>query len=231
MSLLSSKNFFFIFLFSLHSFRLLAYDHTMALKGGLSTTWAELRTKGVEENEEDSFFGMGFNTHLIYRWKRWEAGLSSYIYWGDIDGLKFRTQGQTIEGDATFRHVSFGSVLRYTFLANQVYLNWHMYVGLGPSWSLQTIKLDSPQTNGTFTSNQKLTYESRGGFIMIGLEENLPFKEMHPVYVEFLYSFKQSRKVSIVDSSDATEVDIITTERNRLNSGHFIMVSMGITIF
>ena len=220
------KSFLIFILFI--STNLFAYNKELALKGGLSYTWAELKTA----NEEDGLTGMGFNTHVSYQYDNWEFALSSYIYWGDVDGLTYQANGQTIKGDGNFRHVSFGPVLKYHFNQFDIYKDWHIYFGAGPSWSLQTIKIDEPKTNGSFNNNNKLTYESTGGFVMIGVEEKLPYKEMHPVYIEFLYSYKEPRKVSVVDSSDPTETNILSTEEiNQDLSGHFFMISMGITVF
>jgi hypothetical protein len=205
----------------------------LAVKSGLSYSWANIKTlQNRNEGREDSMTGAGFNTHVAYKWTSWEFALSSYIFWGDADGLRFRAQGNDIEGDATYRHVSFGPILRYTILSLPVYKNWHPYFGLGPSWSLQTIKMDEPQTNGTFNSRQKLTYESRGGFLVLGLEEQVDFKEYHPVYIEFLYSYKKSRNLSVVDSNDPIETNILSTEETKQDlSGHFYMISIGITLF
>ncbi len=213
-----------------YALKIQAYTHDIALKGGLSYTWADLE---ATEKSEDSLIGVGFNTHFIYRWDRWDISASSYIYWGDIDGLAFKAQGQKLTGDGHFRHVSFGPIFRYTFKKWPVYNNnWHPYLGLGPSWSLQTIKIDKPPSEGSFSKSHKLTYLSQGGFITVGVEEETRYKEMNPVYIEFLYSYKKSKKVSVIDSSDSKEINILSTNEAKQDfSGHFFMVSMGITIF
>lgn len=210
-----------------------AYTHDLAIKSGISYSWANIKTlQNRSEDNEDSMTGAGFNTHVAYKWVSWEVALSSYIFWGDADGLRFRAQGNDIEGDASYRHVSFGPIVRYTFLSLPVYKNWHPYFGLGPSWSLQTIKMDAPETSGTFNARQKLTYESRGGFVVIGLEEQVDYKDYHPVFIEFLYSYKQSRRLSVVENDDPTETNILSTEETKQDlNGHFYMISIGITLF
>ena len=222
-----------ILILLLISIKTFAYSNDLAIKAGISYSWANIKTLQIrEDGSEDSMTGAGFNTHVAYKWVDWEIALSSYIFWGDADGLKFRAQETNIEGDASYRHVSFGPILRYTFHTLPVYKNWYPYFGLGPSWSLQTIKMDEPVTNGTFNSRQKLTYESRGGFVVIGLEEKVEFKEYHPVFVEFLYSYKRSRNLSVVDSEDPIETNILSTEETKQDlTGHFYMISLGITLF
>ena len=100
-------------------------------------------------------------------------------------------------------------------------------------WSLQTVKLDTFSSTGPlYNKNQKLTFESTGGTFVLGFEEDLPYKEMHPVFFEFMYSYKQSRKVSVVDASDFTETNILSTEEIGQDlSGHFYMVSIGMLLF
>lgn len=207
-----------------------AFRYKLSLRGGLSQSWGDIN--GLE-GSEDEMHGTGFNTHFGYKWKYFELTLSSYIYWGDIEGLTFKARNETIRGEGSFRHVSFGPVLRYQLRGVQPVKNWFMFVGLGPVWSLQTVKLDTFSSTGPlYNKNQKLTFESTGGTFVMGFEEDLPYKEMHPVFIEFMYSYKKSRKVSVVDASDFTETNILSTEEIGQDlSGHFYMVSIGMLLF
>ncbi len=207
-----------------------AYRYDWNLKGGISQTWADLNGTG---NTEDEMHGTGFNTHFGYKWKYFELSFSSYIYWGEWEDLTFEAAGETIQGEGTFRHVSFGPILRYQLRGVQPFKNWFMVVGLGPVWSLQTVKMDEFTSTGPkFNRNQKLAFESTGGVLSIALEEDLPYKEMHPVFVEFIYSYKKSRTLTIVDASDFVETNILSTEEARQDlSGHFFMLSIGFTVF
>lgn len=207
-----------------------AYRYAFNLKGGLSQTWATINGR---DGSKDSMRGTGFNTHFGYRWKYFELSLSSYIYWGEIEELSYKANGETISGEGEFQHVSFGPVLRYQFRGLQPFKNWFFFAGLGPVWSLQTIKMDSFTSSGPkFNRNQKLTFESTGGVLALGIEEDLPYKEMHPVFIEFIYSYKKSRKLSVVDSSNFVETNILSTEEIGQDlSGHFFMLSVGFTVF
>ncbi len=220
-----------IFFFLLLNITAHAYRYDFSLKGGFSQTWASLNgTNGTA----DEMHGTGFNTHFGYKWKYFELTFSSYIYWGSIEDLAFQARGETINIDeGTFRHVSFGPILRYQFRGVQPFKNWFLFAGLGPVWSLQTIKVDEFRSSGPlYTSNDKLAFESTGGSLVFGLEEDLPYKEMHPVIIEFIYSYKKSQEVSVVDASDFVETNILSTEEATQDlSGHFFGISIGFTVF
>ena len=220
----------FIILLLLLSSSASAYRYKFFLKGGVSQVWADLHGTG---NTEDEMHGTGFNTHFGYKWKYFELSFSSYIYWGEWEDLTFNAEGETISGEGTFRHVSFGPVLRYQFRGVQPFKNWFLFAGIGPVWSLQTVKLDEFTSTGPkFNRNKKLAFESTGGVLSIGLEEDLPYKEMHPVFIEFVYSYKKSRKLSIVDASNFVETNILSTqEADQDLSGSFFMLSIGFTVF
>lgn len=207
-----------------------AYRYDWNVKGGISQTWADINGR---EDTEDGLHGTGFNTHFGYKWKYFELSLSSYIYWGEWEGLTFNADGETINGEGTFRHVSFGPILRYQFRGVQPFKNWFLFAGLGPVWSLQTVKLDSFTSTGPkFNTDKKLAFESTGGVLAVGIEEDLPYKEMHPVFIEFIYSYKNSRDLAIVDASNFVETNILSTqEADQDLNGHFFMLSVGFTVF
>lgn len=206
-----------------------AFENDLFLKGGVSHTWAKL--KGLE-GSNDHLKGFGFSTHFGYRWECLEFTLSSYIFWGEIEDLTYQAQGKRFHGEGNFRHVSFGPIAKYHFRQLTFFKNYHFYAGLGPSWSLQTITLDEVEPEGSLDPNHKMTYESRGGFLVFGIEEKTEFKQMHPVYYELLYSYKKSKTLSVVDKSDSTKINILSTEESGQNfNGHYIMISMGMTFF
>jgi hypothetical protein len=177
--------------------------------------------------------GIGFNTHFGYKWQAFEVALSSYIYWGNIEGLIFQANNEVIQGDGSFRHVSFGPIFKYHFESAQPFEGWTLFSGIGPVWSLQTVKMKNFTSSGpNFNDNQKLTFESFGGLITIGLEEQLEHKEAHPAFIAFVYSYKKSRKLKVVDASDFSETNILSSEEGDQElSGHFIMINVGITLF
>jgi hypothetical protein len=216
----------FILFYSVKSF---SYENDMALKGGLGVAQATIH---AFDSSEDHMTGTGFNTQFGYRFTDWEINLTSYIFWGKIDDLRFEANQASVVGSGVFSNLSFGPIVKKIF-EYQPIRGWNLYLGAGYSYALQTVKLkDFQASNGNFTSNYKLTYISRGPTAVLGIEELLPFKEMHAVYVELLYSNQISKKVSVVDTTDFAEVKTITTEESRQNiRGSFFMINAGITLF
>ncbi len=209
----------------------MAYRYDMHLKGGLTQSYGKVEAL---QNTEDVSHGTGFNTHFGYKSKYFEFNLSSYIFWGEMEDLSFRARGENIRGEGTWRNVSFGPMIKYQLRGVQPVKNWFMYIATGPMWSLQTVKFeDDFESDGPlFNTNQKLTFESYGGSFSIGFEEDLPYKEMHQVYIELNYSYMATYKVRVVDKSDFTETNILSEEESNQNlNGHFLALSIGMTIF
>lgn len=217
-------------LFLLLNFQANAYRYDFFLKGGINQTYANI--KGTE-GSDDLLRGTGFNTHFGYKWKYFELSLSSNIYWGEIDDITLNVAGERVRGEGTIRHVSFGPLLKYQFRGIQPVKDWFFFAGLGPVWSIQTIKMDEWTSTGPrFSSNQKVVYESTGGQFVFGFEEDLPYKEMHQVYIEFGYAYKKSHELSTVDTSNFVETNILSTQEAQQDlSGHYYMVSIGFTVF
>jgi hypothetical protein len=100
-------------------------------------------------------------------------------------------------------------------------------------WSLQSLKLQPFRDNqGTTRSKHKVTYDSVGALIGLGVEEILPYKKLHPVYAEIVFKYMQGRKVTLVDASDFTEVERVSyDDRETQINGFIILLNMGITVF
>lgn len=213
----------------LASFSLYSYENNMALKGGIGVAQATIH---AFDATEDHMFGTGFNTQFGYRFSNWEVNLTSYIYWGKIDNLRFEANQTSVTGSGVFSNINFGPIIKHIFDYQPLH-GWNLYLGLGYAYSIQTVKLDDFQsTGGNFNSKYKLNYISRGPTASIGIEELLPFKEMHAVYIELFYSNQKSKRVSVVDTTDFAEVRIITTEESRQSiRGSFFMINAGITLF
>lgn len=207
-----------------------AYRYDFFLKGGVNQAYAKIKGN---EGSNDLLRGTGFNTHFGHKWKYFDIAFSSNIYWGEIEDISFNAGNENIRGEGSIRHVSFGPILRYQFRGVEIYKDWFLFAGLGPVWSIQTIKMESFNSSGpNFNRNQKLVYESTGGVFVIGFEEDLPYKEMHQVYVELSYSYKKSKELSIVDASDFVETNILSTQEAQQDlSGHYYMISIGFTVF
>jgi len=211
-----------------------SFQDQLSLRGGANVVRGLIETFDeridIPESEDD-FKGFGFNTHFGYKWKDWELLGSSYNYFGKVEHISLLVSNKIITGSGSYRHLGIGPLLRY-HTPYEPFKSWLLYLGAGPSWSLQTIKMKDFTTNGNFNRDQKLTYESFGYTLSLGIEENLKYKNLHPVYFELVYSFKKSFKVSTVDASDFTETNILTSEETQQEiQSKTIYLSMGIVIF
>ena len=224
MSLLIKLFFIFILPYALY-----ATEYAPAVKGGATTVYSFVKT---HTNDTDHIFGGGFNTHVAYPYKNYEFTFSSYIFLANVHNLTFNANNTVVHGSGVLRSVSFGPILKY-FTPYKPLPTWSLYLSGGPTWSLQTLKLDNfSVTQGDFLKDYKITYNSRGILLGIGIEEKLPYKEMHPVFFEIIYNYLQAYKVSIVDASNYSEVNILSDESNNQKIfGHILMINMGITIF
>lgn len=223
-----------------------AFQNAWYLKAGASLVYGKAKTLNedqledldngggdTDEKYESNFFGGGFNTHFGRRYDRSEFSISSYVFMSSLDRLHFQAGETEITGSGTQRTVSFAPLYKYNFISEQLYSAWIPYISIGPIWALQTIKLENYQTvSGNYNQNYKLVVSSRGGIFAVGIEENLPFKEMHPVYIELAYSYLRAYKSGIIDSSNYAEVQTVSeTDIAQYVSGHVVILSMGITVF
>lgn len=211
-----------------------AFEDSLALRGGLNAVAGSIETFDEREDipeSEDHYGAFGFNTHFGYKWSDWEILASSYIHYGKIEKISLLVNDEVVTGSGSLRHLNIGPLVRY-HTGYELFKTWQVYLGAGPTWSLQTIKMKNFITNGNFNGNQKLTYESFGYTLSIGIEENLKYKNLHPVYFEFVYGQQESYKVSVVESAKITETNILSTRdtEQEINS-KFFYLSMGITIF
>jgi len=213
----------------LGQFNALAFNHTGFLKGGISTGLAELNSLG----KKDFFMGAGFNTHAGYRWIDWEFQLSSYIYIAKMDpGMDFESNGERAQANGNLRNVSFTPMLKYlSKLAPRK--SWKLYFSAGPMISLQSIKLKSfTRQDGVQAQNYKVTYQSYGAALAVGMEEITAFKQMHPVYLEIMYQIQRSHKSTLNDASSSKSVLTIQDEgTSKKTLNQMIILSFGMTVF
>jgi hypothetical protein len=213
-------------------------QNVWALKGGPNLgffgveTLDDMEDLGVEETT-DNFFAPGIHSSFGYRWDRFELLTTSTISISHVRGLSFYANEQVIRmtEKARYNSLSISPQLRY-HLPFQPITGWRLFVGAGPVWSLQTLKLKNFQTSGNFSKDQKLTYESFGSSIVIGLEEVVKFKKMHPVYWQLTITNMESKKVWIVDVKDPKESNILIKEESKqeIEDVH-IVLSLGLTFF
>jgi hypothetical protein len=207
------------------------FKERLLLKGGLGATAAKIETLS---SKDDGLAGIAFHTKFGYRKKKWEFLLASYVFLGPVDGLQFFARNNTIEAeDGVLRSVSYGPLITY-YTDIQIKKKYNLYVGFGPTWSLQTIDLTKYEaTDGNIIDvNDKITLESGGAHLIIGMEEQGISKDKHPVYYELVYTYLKTRQVNIVDFSNRIKVETISSEQIRRNiQFHIIQLNIGMSIF
>lgn len=210
---------------SIHS-----YQDELALTVGFSYSKVSLN---ANHGTTDEMEAIGFNSHYGYKWKNWTLELSSYLFWGSFDELTFQARDESVRGNGSFSDVSFGPILKYHFDTVDFVKGWSFYAGIGPTWSMQSIRFDNASSTGNlFSINQKITYESFGGVFNIGIEEISEKKENHPFYIEVSIGYKRSYEVSVVDKSDFIEVETLSKEERKGDlEEKYIAISFGIIVF
>jgi hypothetical protein len=200
----------------------------LTLKGGLNVAWTKL--SGLNSSVEHGPTA-GFNTHFEYRKNHWSLDLSSYINFSGFTDLDLKAQGiELSQVDGDVRNLSIAPLFKY-HCDYEVKPAWNLYFGFGPTWSLLTMKLDDDITGKGFGEEDKFVYESQGASIVIGMEEKTLYKEMHPVYFEFMFQYLKSYELTTVDARNTAETIIVSKEEIRQIESLYYIISMGITIF
>lgn len=214
-------------------------ENSFILRAGFSFNHIQMSTDRLIDNhesepddpeDETQTLGFGLATSLAYRWQNWEVAMASDVLFGKIKDITFIDNQNSIRGGGNFRFVSFSPQVKYHtpfFLLNKA----NIYVGIGPSWSLQTFVFRNATTSGNFNNKRRISFENYGGGLFIGLEEILPFKEDHPMFLEVGYNYMHSYKVSILDASNTAEVITLSEGNSNDFSGHYIIVRAGFTLF
>lgn len=205
------------------SYQTLAFENDFVMRAGFAFSESVYNSLGDDGDEidKDESYAAGAHTAYSYKWKFFETGVESRITLGKSVNLIFENQGQSIEGEGRMRTVDISPYIRFNtrtfkvpgklqeFFTGINISPWQGYFKVGPSWMLQTINLDKFNIAEEFREDHKLTYESFGLSITLGLEEDTPYKDMHPVYFEVSASAYSSYKVSLVDKSDSKEINIL----------------------
>lgn len=214
-------------------------ENSFILRAGFSFNHIEMNTDRLIDNhesddddpeDETKTLGFGLVTSLAYRWEAWEFAVASDVLFGKIKDVTFIDNQNYIRGGGRFRFVSFSPQIKY-HTPFSVLDKANIYVGFGPSWSLQTFVFSDATTSGSFNNKRRISFENYGGGIFIGLEEILPFKQDHPMFLEVGYNYMHSYKVSILDASDTAEVITLSEGNSNDFSGHYIIVRTGFTLF
>lgn len=213
------------------------YDRFL-LRGGFSFTTIEMRSDKLidksdpddDSEDETRTFGLGLNSSVAYRWRKWEFSIASDFIVGPVRETSFIHNQSAINGKGHFRLISIGPQFKY-HLDYTLFDRANFYIGFGPIWSLQTYVFTKSEATGDFNNKKRISFENYGASFLIGLEEFKPKVLDHPMFIEFGYNYMYSYKVSILDATNA--VDVITLSEGDSNdfSAHYFIIRVGIAIF
>lgn len=231
----------FSLLFSLSTYAntAVSWIDNLNLRAGLSFTRVDIKTDKLIDNSkssandrEDEATTMGFGgfTSFSYRFEQWEFGVASDFVFGNVPDTTFESQGSSIRGNGSFRLVSVGP--QFKFYTPYTLLNYaNIYIGSGPTWSLQTYVFRHANTTGSFSDKRRVSFENIGAGLFIGLEQIQPHKTDYPLFIEVGYSYMHSYKVSILDASNSADVITLSEADSNDFSAQYVIIRMGTTLF
>lgn len=214
-------------------------NENFILRAGFSFNLTKLKTDRLIDNhesddgeteDETNTPGFGLVTSVAYRLNNWEFVFASDAVFGSIKDVTFIYDNNSIRGGGHTRLVSLGPQIKY-YTPYSLFNKATFYIGFGPAWSLQTFVFKNATTTGNFNNKRRISFENYGGGIFIGLEEILPFKENHPMFLEVGYSYMHSYKVSVLDATNTAEVITLSEGDSNEFSAHYIIVRAGFTLF
>lgn len=215
-------------------------ENNFTLRAGFSFNLNHLETDRFIDNreteddgrpdDETKTFGYGLVTSIAYKYNNWEFAFASDVLFGRIKDVSFIYQESSIRGGGHFRLVSIGPQIKY-HTPFTILNKANFYVGVGPSWSLQTFVFSNPKFSGNFNDKRRVSFENYGGGVFIGLQEINAIKSTHPMFIEVGYSYMHSYKVSILDSSNSAEVITLSEGESNVFSGQYLFVRAGFTLF
>ena len=212
-------------------FKVNAYENMRFLKGGITSSWTKL---GTIINDEEAIFEIGVSSSFGYKAKSYEFSISSTAQFGRLDEeVNFQTGNNNFIAMGSHKSLVISPIIKKVTHLEPI-KNWCFYFGGGPVWGLQSLRLKSFNTPLTELTpdSAKLSYESIGAQLIIGIEENLPYKEMHPVFIEISFMKTDSTKLSLVDTTDYKKTKILASQsaQNDVDT-HTFFLNMGMTIF
>lgn len=214
-------------------------NNNFILRAGFSFKMTQLKTDRLIDNhesdedgpdDETKTAGFGLATSIAYRWDDWEFTFASDAVFGKFKDITFIYDQNSIRGGGHTRLVSLGPQIKY-YTPYSILNKANIYLGFGPAWSLQTFVFSDARTTGNFNNKRRISFENYGAGVYIGLEEILPFKENHPIFLEVGYNYMHSYKVSVLDATDTAEVTTLTEGDSNEFSAHYIIVRAGFTLF
>ena len=238
------KRMLLLFTFILSSKQLIAVEETLLLRAGFSAGKGTIRSKNINftadgsttstnnNDDDDNIKHYGINSQFGYKWVNWELLAGSHITFSKVENLRFKAGNDRFYGSGSYKNVTINPLVKYITPWAPVN-NWRFYLSTGPVWAIQTIKLKNFQSNTNLIRGKfKLTYESFGTTLSFGIEEQAPYKEMHPVYLEVTFFATESYKVSVVDTSDFARTNILTDSSSDKDIENYgFVITMGLTLF
>lgn len=206
-------------------------------EGSVKSRYLIQRDDDEDEIEDETKIpAFGLTSRFGFRNYPLEIGVLSDIGFGKAENIRFNdqvnNQGQNntlIEGDGHYRIVTVSPYIKHNF--SWKYKAWNPYIGGGPSWSLSTLVLKNVNNGANFNTKKRVSFENFGAGIFIGVEEIVSFKDMHPTFVEFGFSYMASYKISVVDASDFKEVHTLSSRKGRDFHGSFFFLRLGVVLF
>lgn len=235
------KTTFFFILTFLTTFTY-AFDDAFFLSAGFGFSEGSVKSKYLvqkddDENEvedETKIPAFGMSSRFGQRNYPFEIGALSDIGYGKAERVQFNdplapNNTNLVVGNGHYRIVTVSPYIKYNIPWQ--YKAWNPYFGGGPSWSLNTLVIKNINNGSNFSTKKRISFENFGAGLFIGIEEILAFKEMHPTFIEFGYSFMASYKVSVIDASDYKEVKTISSRKARDFQGSFFFLRLGVVLF
>jgi hypothetical protein len=230
--------FLFLININLSASTLNSAQNNFSLKAGLAFNQISFKTDKIinnTESEDDDkneikTQSYGFTTAASYRWNKWEALIASDVFAGNIKDTTFINGNNSLRGSGYFRLVTINPVIKY-YTPFELFNSVSIYTGIGPAWSLQTFVFKDIVSTGNFNNKKRISFENYGAGLFIGFEEILPFKEIHPTFLEIGYSYMNSYKVAVIDATNSADVVVLSEKDSREFSGHYVIVRFGVTLF
>lgn len=204
----------------------------LAIKGGLGLSYVDISRDVLEEK----FFTPVINTQVSWYLGKFEFTANALMSFGKVDEIEHILADQTFTGEGKVFDVAISPLIKYELPIALKSGQWPMYLGAGPAWSLYTLRFrDNQAIDAGFdvkSDRYKLTYDTFGYNIVLGVEELTAYKDMHPVYIEFVYSYRKSKKISLVDTEQFIETNIVKEQKAHQEiKYHSLMIIMGMTFF
>lgn len=204
----------------------------LAIKAGLGLGHVKLERGETEDN----FVTPLLNTQLSVYMGDFELSANAVMSFGKINSLDYDVEGHTFTGVAHVLDLSLSPILKYETNFSFNNGRWPIHIGAGPAWSLYSLSFDDndqarKRDYDIDADEFKLSYNTFGYNIIIGVEEKTDSKSLHPVYIELSYSYRRSRKLTLVDTEQFEEIEIAHEQEDKTLQYHSFMITMGITFF